>query len=523
MKVLNVSELTVEQKIGQLLMCRGVSSQKELDFVLELIKNHALGGVQVRADSQAAATISAIQQAADYPVFVAADMECGYEPGGLTIAGNIALGAVDDPMAAYHFARITATQAKAVGWNMIWGPVVDMAPVNAPCRICRCISANKEKTADIACAYMKGFADCGVIGTAKHYPSVSDIVIDTHMQEGASHMTEAELTEGPLYPYQKMIERLGSDMMGVMTGHFRCVNIDSEYPATLSSVLIGILRRMGFNGLVVTDSFAMMGVLQRFGEERALGLAIAAGNDLVLPNYRTSLAESYQQMMNCYRKGIFSVDRLNNAVSHVLKAQERTLRFPSTFNITEADRKAISRINRNSLCAITDPGLDIKLDTKGNHLFVILTENSYQEKNQTDSEINFITWWNSKHMTDLLRRYFLRSSFLTICEFPNSRQIEEVCVAATEHADIIFVTFCDTGAYYGTDGLTERIRNLIASLGEKVSMVVHTGNPYAMEQLPHIPRLLFCFQSSESMACIPEILSGNMKPSGCMPLPLKLH
>ncbi len=527
MKPLRLEDLSTEQKIGQLLVARSIRSQQDYDFAMELIKNHALGGVQafVAPDAKEK-VIDPVLAAADYPIFISADMEEGYQLGEYLIPGNLALGALDDPEMAYTFAKVTAMQAKKLGYNMIWSPCIDLAPIDANCRITRTMGSDPDRVARLSCAYMKAFADCGVIGSAKHYPSPFDQPEDTHMCEGVSYHTEEEFVDICLRPYLAMINELGEDMMGIMTNHVRCMNIDPENPATFSKKCLDMIKNRGFKGVMMTDSLAMMGVIQRYGDDKMLGYAVAAGNDLILPNYRISLKDSYNYLLQNYRDGMFSEERLNDAVSKVLWAQERTMRQPAQSEISEADKAAFLRMNRDCIGAVTDPGLTPAIDKDARHLFIVLTENDYigvGKQRQDECEISFVNWWDPAAIAKSLKEKFPNSDVMFMPEFPNRVQNEKACAQAVMHDDVVFFTFCESAAYQGTDGLTDRMRSLMHTMAYHIAAVVHVGNPYAMEKIDHVPRILFGYKSQRSAAFLPAVLAGEIEANGTLPIDLKLQ
>ena len=524
MKPLRVEDLTVEQKIGQLIVARKIHDKENLDFALGLIRDHALGGVQAPPrDGIQQDTIDPALNAADYPIFIAADMERGSQLGDLQIAGNIALGALDEPQAAYDFAKVTAIQAKQRGYNMIWSPDIDMVPHDMPLRTLRAMGSSKELVARLGIAYMRAFADCGIVGTAKHFPSIFDKVVDTHMMEPTSYHTKEELMNECLYPYREILRALGPDMMGVMTSHTRLINIDPDHPVTVSKKCMALLREIGFDGLAITDSLAMMGIIQKYGDEVIPGLAIAAGHDMLCPNYRLTLKQTYTYLLHAYRSGVFDEQRLNEACSRVLRAQAKTMKQPEQKEITAHDRAMIDHINRDCICAITEPGLTAAIDRNKNHLFIILKNNIYEEgEAKANYEIGFSKVWNPKKLGEQFIAKFPNSSAVYLCEFPHRDQIERVCAEAAYHEDVVFVTFCEPNAYQGTDGLTERIRYLIESMAYHVAAIVHVGNPYALQKVVHMPRIIFGYPHQTCMDALPLVLAGEMEAAGKMPLNLQL-
>ena len=103
--------------------------------------------------------------------------------------------------------------------------------------------------------------------------------------------------------------------------HFNPDFPDKLVPATLSSELLqGLLRgRLGFNGLISTDSTCMLGFTVGMKREMAVPYSIEAGCDMFL--FNKDLHEDYQYMMEGYKKGILSEKRLDEAVTRILAAK----------------------------------------------------------------------------------------------------------------------------------------------------------------------------------------------------------
>ena len=93
---------------------------------------------------------------------------------------------------------------------------------------------------------------------------------------------------------------------------------DKLVPATLSPELLkGLLRqKLGFNGLIVTDSTCMVGFSCAMKREKAVPYAIESGCDMFL--FNKDLEEDYQYMLNGYKQGILSEQRLDKAVTRIL-------------------------------------------------------------------------------------------------------------------------------------------------------------------------------------------------------------
>lgn len=89
-------------------------------------------------------------------------------------------------------------------------------------------------------------------------------------------------------------------------------------PATLSKELITDLLRgkLGFNGVVITDASHMVAMTSSMKRSRILPTAIAAGCDLFL--FFNDPDEDFEYMMNGYKEGIITEERLQEALEWIL-------------------------------------------------------------------------------------------------------------------------------------------------------------------------------------------------------------
>ena len=99
---------------------------------------------------------------------------------------------------------------------------------------------------------------------------------------------------------------------------------------------------------------------------------------------------------------------------------------------------------------------------------------------------------------------------------------ERVLNEATKYKEVVFITFCTTSAYLGTDGLTRRTESVINALAhsEKISAVVHFGNPYALKYLLPVPRKIYGFMVPDAQLYAIDILKGTIEAKGTMPYDL---
>ena len=518
MEGLCLQALTLEQKLGQVIMARGYRTPEEKEFLLEMVGKKAVGGIQIAFTDGWQDFVREVHAAADYPILLYNDMERGF-PKGQRIPSAIALGAVNDPEIAYEAARVTAIEAKAAGLNAVCGPVVDISCPGALCKVPRTFGDDVETISALGRAMIRGYQDEGMLVMAKHYPGGSDMKDDPHIRDGVSMLTEEELLKLDLIPYLDAIEK--EDLTGIMTGHVMFPRIDPVYPATLSPKLISIIRKAGFKGLLITDSMAMMGICRRFGERETLGLAMAAGHDLVLPSYRLSFKESFEALKESFAQGVFTMEQLDTAVARVIEYQNRFRKPATAGELTQAQKDRMDQLNENILCARLREGQSLPLDRNKKYLFVVTAENEYTQLTDDGKEIALPANRTQAQLLPVVRQ--LKETFPgceteIIQEFPNQHQIQTVCDRANHCDGVVFFTFAVCSSYYADESLTKRMEYLMGTLEGKLEAIVHVGNPYAVEPFQNVRRLLVGFATPYSEVSAIRALAGEYTPPYQLPV-----
>ncbi len=526
MRPLNIHELTTEQKIGQLLIICSSSYKNGRDEIFQMLREKRLGGVQVpyTVEGGVRGEVDAIQAAAGYPVLIANDMEGGCPGGEYRIPSMMALGMTGDEELAYQVGAVTAIEAKSMGYNTVWGPVVDLLDGNAMFRVTRCLGEDPAFVGRMATAMLRGFHDNGMVTTAKHWPAPSDMRDDGHMFSIGSAFTEKELLEKTFAPYKYIMEQ--GQLTGIMTTHTYCTAVDGEYPATVSERLVSIPRYQGFDGIMMTDSLGMTGLLKKFGKENCEGLAVKAGHDMLLIDGMTP-DEAFGYLMKSYREGVFTEERLNEAVRRVLAAQERTLKPVTSMQVSDYQRQCFERIAKEGIGVVVDPDVSLVLDPTKKKVFVVLVENLYHDQDGNVCESMVGGGVGVKEFLAIKEKILARypdSRIVLMDRLPTHSSIYRACKFATEAEEVIFVTNAFLKAYGGSEDLTDHVINCMRAIGDKLAAVIHLGNPFAAERMPHIPRLIL----STGARCLDEtvdhalsILSGQWMPNGT--LPVKLH
>lgn len=245
---------------------------------------------QVRAltaELQAAAR-SRRGAAGNPPLLIAADQEGGQllalGNGFTPFAGPMAIGATGDADLAERVGRAIGRELLAVGVNVDYAPVLDVAtnPANPSLGI-RSFGDDAAEVARLGTAWLRGLQSAGVAATGKHFPGAGGLVTDTHHALGVIDRSPSDLEAVELAPFRAAIE---AGVRIVMSGHFAVPALtgDATQPSTLSRrMMSGLLRdELGFDGVSITDALDMAAIPQGAAQARAVVEALEAGVDLLL-------------------------------------------------------------------------------------------------------------------------------------------------------------------------------------------------------------------------------------------------
>ena len=282
---------------------------------------------------------SGLQQQAGRPLFIAVDQEGGavarLEGDFTEFPGNAALARCKNPHLAYEAALASGREMKSVGVNFNLAPVVDVNnnPRNPVIGI-RSFSDNPEEVTEWGRKSLEGYQNAGIVACLKHFPGHGDVTVDSHFEQSSVSKSLSQLKKCELYPFAHLVK----EAPAIMTAHIVFPQIDPNHCATLSSLLInGLLReQLQFQGVIVTDSLTMNGVLKEGGTlEQVVLKAIDAGNDLLLIGGRDlqrkikgeahvdEVIRVIQHVVKAIRTGVIDEERIDASVRRILQLKER--------------------------------------------------------------------------------------------------------------------------------------------------------------------------------------------------------
>ena len=325
-----VRQMTLEEKIGQLFCTIGFSNdKKELDYLTEEVK---IGGIMYRPSNgkEIIETHRYLQNNSKIPLLIAANLESGGQ--GAVIEGTnfgmpMGVAATNDPEMGYKLGKVSCAQGSAVGINWSFAPIVDIdMNFRNPITNLRTFGSQVDQVIQMSKGYLRAADEEGLAVSIKHFPGDGVDERDQHLVTSINDLSAERWRQTYGRVYQELINEGAKT---VMIGHIAQPNMvkalrpnatkEEQYtPGSLSKDLLdGVLRQeLGFNGLIVTDATLMVGFTSFMSRKQAVPTAIANGCDMFL--FNKNVAEDFEYMLQGYKEGVISEERLDEAVTRIL-------------------------------------------------------------------------------------------------------------------------------------------------------------------------------------------------------------
>lgn len=189
----------------------------------------------------------------------------------------------------------------ALGFNVNFAPVVDLnVNPSSPAigAMERSYGADPAQVVAHAAAFAEGMNAAGLLACLKHFPGHGNSTADTH--DGFTDISNT-WTKQELEPFAQFIHKGWPGM--IMTSHVSLSQFDPDYPASLSSNILGILRKdLGFDGVIVSDDLYMAAVTKLYSLEETIFRAVEAGTDILLFGNNTDYNEEIGQKVHAHIK-----------------------------------------------------------------------------------------------------------------------------------------------------------------------------------------------------------------------------
>jgi beta-N-acetylhexosaminidase len=251
---------------------------------------------------------------------------------------------------------------------------VDVAtnPANPAIGI-RSFGDDPAAVAALAAALVRGVRSAGVAATAKHFPGIGDVAVDSHHALGVVTHDRARLDAVELAPFRAVV-KAGVDL--VMSGHFSVPALSGRdgLPATLSRPVIDeLLRRtIGFRGVSITDALDMRALSQGPDQVVDVIAAVAAGVDLLLCSPDANARRRIERALSrAAARSLFPPARLTASERRIARLRRRLGRAASKAGgldlsvVGSAGHRALAReVAERSITLVRDQArlLPVRLD-----------------------------------------------------------------------------------------------------------------------------------------------------------------
>ncbi len=546
-------KMSAEQKIGQLIHI-GINARfanQDSDFFKRLkrdVEENKIGGVIFFGAPIYETTILAnrMQEMAEIPLLMSLDAETGIGMrfGDATnFPWAMAVAATGEPEYARKIGVVTGREARAIGIQHIYAPVLDVNNNAAnPVINVRSYGEDPADVARFSVAFIEGLQSTGTLATAKHFPGHGDTNIDSHRGLPIINNSRESLEKTELLPFRKAIDAgLGS----VMIAHIGLPQIDGEVikplkesiqgdaeegaeivsqvatiPATLSAkVQTDLLRKeMGFKGLIVSDAMSMSGLTLYFTQEEAGVRAFLAGTDIL--EKPADVDAMLRGLRDAVKSGRISEERLNESVRRQLAWKYELGLFKQKITPIDQIDKIVSNSETGALAeevaskAITlvrnDAGLiPLKRDAK---IAVLGISNGFDGPSTMGA------------LVSSLRSAGVQFTSAYLQENSTAEQIAAARKAVSE-ADIVIAGLYGrvrSGAKNSV-GLPEQgtaiLKEMLAA--DKKVIGLSFGNPYILGSFPELKTYVVAYGDMSSLQrATAKAILGTQDISGKLPISL---
>ncbi len=344
------AQISLRRKIGQMVMVTFVGDSLEkssasLDTMKTDLANGFVSGAimftwsnNLKRPQQITHLTTELQRRSSIPLLIATD-----EEGGQVARLSGSNGFASTP-SAYQMGTVMnqesstrSTASTMAGWFTQTGINVDLAPVvdvnvnpSSPAigALGRSFSSNPMTVAAHAGWFIDEFHKQKLLTALKHFPGHGSANADSHL--GLVDITKT-WADSELTPYRQLLSAGVVDM--IMTAHVFNSNLDSVYPATLSKkVLTGLLRQnLGYQGVIISAEMSMQAIVDYFGFDDAILLAVQAGIDILLYNKNLddagfSLARHVVDLVERkVQDGTIAASRIDESYNRVMALKQRLI------------------------------------------------------------------------------------------------------------------------------------------------------------------------------------------------------
>lgn len=509
--------MTIDEKIGQLIMVSATSNKEDMNDIEALIRDYHVGGIiffKGKPVKQAEQTNN-YQNLSKLPLFIAIDGEWGLSmrlQNTPNFTKQMQLGAMQNDSLIFNMGKEVGRECRRMGININFAPDVDINnnPMN-PVIGDRSFGEEVKRVAKYSASYMLGMQSQGIVTTAKHFPGHGDVAVDSHKDLPILCKDLQEMDSTELYPFHHMRDK---GVMGVMVAHINlpCFDSTPNLPATLSPIIVTDLlrKRMKFDGLIFTDALNMKGVTKYFNNGDAEWLALRAGADVLL--CVDSVGIACARIKSALDSNLITERELDEHVLRILKgkywsglnnlAPIDTVCLEEDLNTPET-KLMIQQMADASVCILNNEQQLLPLSKKSGLKIACLAIG--------DKKGNFFQVE--------LKHYSKMDAYATDKNFT----VKETAIWMKKLAlyDIIIVSIQGTSRFFTKKyGITESEAEFVNALcKKKKTIVVNFSNAYGLANFNDAKNIIEAFEETESNMITAAQMVFGLKPSlGTLPV-----
>jgi beta-glucosidase-like glycosyl hydrolase len=443
-------------------------------------------------------TTGRLASLSEFPLLFGCDVErgLGQRVSGATLFPfAMAQGAMDDEEALRRQAVITAREMKYCGLNLGFAPVLDIntEPKNPIINV-RAFSDDPAVVSRLGSVFAETLQKEGVLACAKHFPGHGAALEDSHARLPSVERSLERLMESDIAPFR---EAIAKRLHCVMPAHVCFPSLDPlGAPATLSKpVLHGLLReKLGFSGLVVSDSFRMDALGGEEREEENILAAIASGVDIVLdPRDPEGFLE------RCAEEDFFQDPARAESLSRIFYAKKLFASGGEEESTPDFERNAgeAREITRRSVCVLRGGAL------RGRKVSVF-----HFGTEDTEELLGGLCGGLSEGGVAVEKSF----SWSEVPELRDDRPL--VCVLSTAPAGW-------TENSVVPQAVMDRIKDFSSFSGKKILLTF--GSPYPAAEFSFFDTVVSLFDSSRTAGrAAAEVLTGERSSAARLPLKITL-
>jgi beta-N-acetylhexosaminidase len=257
------------------------------------------------------------------PLLAMTDQEGGLVKriGGAPTASALAMGAGGPAFSRAQGLR-TAANLRNLGVNVNLAPVLDVARRGGTIAEAeRGFGSTVARVGATAVPFAAALQAGGVAATGKHFPGLGSARLNTDDAVQRIHLSRQALRQVDEGPYRRFIAA-GGELVMLSTAIYPAF---SSAPAAFSGAIVrGELRkRLGFEGVSITDALNTVAVRAFGGTTRVAVAAARAGADLLLYSEPGEAARAHRALLGRLRAGTLSRAAFEKSAGRVLRLRHR--------------------------------------------------------------------------------------------------------------------------------------------------------------------------------------------------------